>query len=91
MDDALYRKGLAMALEVLPVAFQYLPCGTITVGHRLELYEAGIGLLYPCTLPMVGRVADVERIVVSDSSHVLLFFDEFYGKLRKDFNGRSSE
>ena len=67
-DDALYGEGLALAVEVFPVALQHFPRGTVAVGHRLELYEATVFLLHPCTLPTVGRVADVERIVVTDSS-----------------------
>lgn len=67
-DDGPNGEGLAKPFEVLPIAVEGLPGGTITVGHTLELYKTFIGLLFPCTLPLVGRVTEVERVVVSSSS-----------------------
>ena len=64
-DDGFYRKGLACGAEVFPVALEQFPAGTVTVGHALELHERCVGLLGARTLPAVGRVADVERVVVS--------------------------
>ena len=70
------QAGLAEGLEVLPITVEGLPGGTITVRHTLELYKTFIGLLLPGTLPLVGRVTDIEGIVISDSSwlHVLIHF-----------------
>ena len=73
-DDRPHSEGLAEGLVMLPIAFEGLPGGTVAVGHTLELYETFVGLLGTRTLPAVGRVADVERIVVADSSgHVFEF------------------
>jgi hypothetical protein len=68
MNNVLHRERLAKALEVLPIALQRLPGSSVTVGHTFKLHEATVRLLYPRTLPSVGRVADVERIVVTESS-----------------------
>ena len=67
-DDALHGEDGALLSEMLPIAFQYLPGCPVAVSHRLELYKTLVGLLHPHAFPAVGRVADVERVVISDSS-----------------------
>ena len=54
--------------EAVEVRVERAPCSPIAVGHALELHETFVGLLFPSTLPLVGRVADVERVIVSKSS-----------------------
>ena len=68
MDDVHYIVRLLGAMKIFPIRLQYLPCRPITVCQRFELHETRVCLLYPCSLPPVRRPADVERIVVSDSS-----------------------
>lgn len=67
-DDVPHRKRLALHAEALVVGLKHLPGGTIAVGHTLELYKFFIFLLVRSTLPAVGRVSDIERVVVSDTS-----------------------
>ena len=54
--------------EAFVIGLEDAPCRPIAVGHALELYKTFVGLFFRCTLPFVGRVSDVEWVVVSDSS-----------------------
>jgi hypothetical protein len=62
--------------EAVVVTLQGFPCCPIAVGHGLELHETLVFLFLTRTLPLVGRVSDIEGIVISDSSwlHVLIHF-----------------
>ena len=64
-DDVAQCVGHPSPGEVQPVVVQNLPGGAVSVGHRTELHEALVGLCYGCSLPSVGRAADVQRVVVS--------------------------
>jgi hypothetical protein len=62
-------------MEMIPIRFKRFPCCPIAVCHGLELHETWVCLLFARTLPSVGRVADVERIVVALSSgHEICFY-----------------
>ena len=50
------------------VGLEDAPCGPIAISHAIELDKTLVGLFYRSTLPFVGRVSDVEWVVVSDSS-----------------------
>ena len=67
-NDMAYRKRMTLTIEGFPIAFEHLPGSTIAIGHAHELYETLVRLLCPCSLPSVGRMADIERIVVTDAS-----------------------
>ena len=67
-DDVPHIIQQLLHSEVLPIRIQHLPCRAVSVRHRRELYEGFVRLLHPRPLPTVGRVADVERIIVSESS-----------------------
>lgn len=76
-DDVPHREVLAFRAEALVVALQDFPCRPIAVGHGLELDECAVGLSFAGALPTGGRAADIEGIVVSDSSgclHILFCF-----------------
>ena len=78
-DDVFHRKVLLPFLQPLVVGVQCFPGGPIAIGHRFELYKRLVGLLLARSLPAGGRAADVERVVVSDSSfHDVLMFDVFF-------------
>ena len=70
-DDVPHREALALPAEAVVVGLKHFPCRPITVGQGGELYKTFIFLLVPGTLPTVGRVSDVERVVVPDSSGCL--------------------
>ena len=74
-DDVFHRKVFLSFLQPLVVGVQCFPGGPIAISHRFELYKRLVGLLLARSLPAVGRVADVERVVVSCSScfHVMSF------------------
>ena len=65
VDDVAHRKRVSLLLEVYPIALQHLPRRPVSVRHRLELHEALVRLVYPCTLRFVGRVTDVQGVVVA--------------------------
>ena len=67
-DDGPHGKGFPFLPEPLPVGLQQFAGGTVSVSHAPELDEARVGLLFRHALPSAGGVADVEWVVVSDSS-----------------------
>ena len=54
--------------EKVVVGLQNLPGSSVAIVQVDELYKTFIVLFRQNTLPMVGRVSDVERVVVTDSS-----------------------
>lgn len=67
-DDVSHGKGLPFLPEAQPVGMKQFAGSPIAVSHAPELHEARVGLLYRHALPSAGGVADVEWVVVSDSS-----------------------
>ena len=67
-DDVSYIIRCPLPTETKAVRVQYLPGSPIAVGHGLELDETLVGLCGGCSLPLVRRTTDVQRVVVSDSS-----------------------
>lgn len=67
-NDGTHIVRHVFAAETQVVRIEQLPYGAIAILHRFKLYKRRIGLCSGCSLPLVIRVADVERIVVTDSS-----------------------
>ena len=64
-NDVSQRVGFPFPAESEAIRVQYLPCCPIAIRHRCELHKTFISLLYPCPFPLVGRMADIKRVIVS--------------------------
>ena len=67
-DDVPYIIRPSLLFQPMAIRVEYLPCRPIAVSHGGELHESLVGLHFPCTLPLVGRVTDIQWMVVSYSS-----------------------
>ena len=64
-NDVSQGISLPLPTESEAIRVQYLPCCPIAIRHRCELHKTFISLLYPCPFPLVGRMADIKRVIVS--------------------------
>ena len=72
MDDGFHAERLLLHEEAVEVRVERTPHSPISIGHGLELYKRFIVLLLGHALPTGVASADVERVVVSESScHVI--------------------
>ena len=72
-DNIPHRESPTLMGKAFVIGLEDAPCRPIAIGHALELYKTLVFLLCRSTLPFVGRVSDVEWVVVSDSSCLHIF------------------
>lgn len=68
LNDVFYTERFVLRTKMAVVGLQHFPSGPIAVGHAFKLHKALVVLYFRSSLPAVGGMTDIKRIVVTDSS-----------------------